>query len=347
MTIYKGSTDISECICIGWEGADGLCASCVAGKYRSNLMSDACTDCAAGKFSQVVDAQTDTCAYCGAGTYAADNRSICLQCPADHLKSSAGPEGCWGALQSVDVAQQCVVAGVTGPCEISVHSERSDYQNTKHKLLDGVTAVDQSQPLRTHGLRTTNVATIVIDLHRFYTLSHVQLWLFAVTGYQDTDNIASMSDSRRSQSQQSCSDGTLNVCVSSMRSTTHCAPGAIGRFFCIRVLSDSICTNEVKLFALLWPPCPAHRYRRGDMCVECPANSQLPSNNTATACTCNTGFSSRGDGTCYGCVPGTYRNALGWQHACSACPAGSTSPEGSVGISQCVCAGGVDIAEYV
>jgi len=83
------------------------------------------------------------------------------------------------------------------------------------------------------------------------------------------------------------------------------------------------------------------------MCVECPANSQLPPSNTATACTCNTGFSSRGDGSCYGCDPGTYRNALGWQHACSVCPAGSTSPAGSVGISQCACAGGVDVAENV
>ena len=65
MTIYKGSTDISECICIGWEGFDGLCASCVAGKYRIDLVSDSCADCSVGKFSEIVNAQTDTCAYCG------------------------------------------------------------------------------------------------------------------------------------------------------------------------------------------------------------------------------------------------------------------------------------------
>ena len=119
------ATNVSVCRCIGWMGTEGVCTGCVAGKYRSNLVSDACADCSAGKFSEIVNARTDTCADCGAGTYAADDKSMCLQCPADHLKSSAGPEGCWGTLQSVNVAQRCVVSGVTGPCEIFVRSERS------------------------------------------------------------------------------------------------------------------------------------------------------------------------------------------------------------------------------
>jgi len=333
-------------------GTEGVCAGCVAGKYRSNLVSDVCADCPVGKFSQDVNSETDTCEDCAAGTYAADDRSQCLQCAAGHYKISAGSEGCWGTLEIHNVARRCGAGGAIGPCPIYVISERQGFENTRHRLVDG-DAPDNSFGLVdvNIGSATTDAATIVIDLERSYTLSHYRMWISKAVE-REPQQVASMSDSRHLQSQDSCSDGTLNVCSTdfyrqTIQLTKYCEPGATGRYFCLRVPEGAWYGHEISLFALLWSPCPANRYRREDMCVECPVNSHTPPSNTATTCVCNAGFSSTGSGDCTGCAPGTYRNAPDWRHACRPCPHGSTSSAAAVGISQCLCASGVDIAEYV
>jgi len=53
----------------------------VAGKYKSNAGSVACSDCAAGKYSVLVNSSTDdTCRDCASDSYSADDRTKCVLC---------------------------------------------------------------------------------------------------------------------------------------------------------------------------------------------------------------------------------------------------------------------------
>jgi len=80
---------VTDCICIpGWTGMGANCSGCVAGKYKQNNGSVACTLCAAGKYSSSLNESTYTCNVCAAGSYPAGHRSKCLFCPA-HSYSDA------------------------------------------------------------------------------------------------------------------------------------------------------------------------------------------------------------------------------------------------------------------
>jgi len=78
----------SECA-VGYAETNGECIGCVSGKYKNEYGSHACTSCADGKFSIVVNASSDTCRNCDAGSYSIENNSKCLMC-AENSHSSVG-----------------------------------------------------------------------------------------------------------------------------------------------------------------------------------------------------------------------------------------------------------------
>ena len=90
-------------------------------------------------------------------------------------------------------------------------------------------------------------------------------------------------------------------------------------------------------------PCPANTYSSsrqtvevaGQQCTPCPLNFQTdgPGQTSALACRCSRGVSNAS--ACGLCGAGSYLDALANQ--CLACPAGSTSPPGSVGVLSCGC----------
>jgi len=89
----RGDT-IASCNCnAGWSGQNGDCFACVPGKYKTSDESVACTNCAAGKYSDVVNASTDTCRACAAGLYSYHDGSKCVSCPANSF-SPAQSDSC-------------------------------------------------------------------------------------------------------------------------------------------------------------------------------------------------------------------------------------------------------------
>jgi len=100
-----GSVNITSCICnAGWTGTDGVCIGCVAGKYKASPGPQACSLCAAGKFSAYLNSSTDTCTNCAARSYAVDNKTFCQSCP----------EKTYSAIGSDSIADCSCQAGWSG-----------------------------------------------------------------------------------------------------------------------------------------------------------------------------------------------------------------------------------------
>jgi hypothetical protein len=76
-----------ECQCEpGYSGSGVACVYCTAGKYKTTIGPDDCTDCAAGKYSSTeADSDPSACVDCPAGKYSAIVgayfEDVCMDCP--------------------------------------------------------------------------------------------------------------------------------------------------------------------------------------------------------------------------------------------------------------------------
>ena len=85
--------------------------------------------------------------------------------------------------------------------------------------------------------------------------------------------------------------------------------------------------------------CLAGQYvsSEGRGCDACPLNSNSPElSTTATACTCNMGYSGPDGEECVACPAGTYKDTTG-SSDCTACAADQTSSAASISEDACVC----------
>ena len=191
----------------------------------------------------------------------------------------------------------------------------------------------------------------MIDLKRNYRIVEVQVWGF--DGGDGVDNIiVSISDSSNSQSTTSCSSGVQHVCNAPLTKqayqSTLCDNDTWGRYLCLRrsSFSSNMRVKEVEIYAYVCPACYANQYRSRCLeCTYCPAHTHLPADNIESTCVCDAGFSKNSEGICYfdAYPAGKYRYIF----SCVDCPEGSSSEGGLLGIEQCVCGGGRDIAQYV
>ena len=112
-----GSGLLGDCICKpGFTGADGvMCSACPPGGYKTAAGSAECTNCAAGKFSTVVNASSDTCEPCPAHSNAPEGsaaESACT-CNAGAKGTGGGPTcvlcvaGTYSESQGAAVCDNC------------------------------------------------------------------------------------------------------------------------------------------------------------------------------------------------------------------------------------------------
>jgi hypothetical protein len=94
--------------------------------------------------------------------------------------------------------------------------------------------------------------------------------------------------------------------------------------------------------------CPLHTYSSsrqtvevvGQQCTPCPLNFETADvgQSSVLACACRRGVLSNASTVCGMCAAGSYLDTL--RQTCQACPAGSTSPAGSIGMVSCTCPSG-------
>lgn len=116
-----GVTDITACRCLpGLYMTNAYtCETCVAGKYKSSLSNDACTDCAFPTTTEFRGMISQSNCSCAAGFGWAP--SVCTACSAGNFKSVIGNIGCstcgsnsMSAVQSTSTFNCSCVAGYTG-----------------------------------------------------------------------------------------------------------------------------------------------------------------------------------------------------------------------------------------
>lgn len=155
---------------------------------------------------------------------------------------------------------------------------------------------------------------------------------------------AENSSSSSSSGQCSCAQGWRPVVVygsTMLRCVAECALGEYAR------------VDPVTFKVLECVACPLHTYSssrqmvevvgRGpeQQCTPCPLNLETTGvgRTSALECVCRRGVTNASDSTSCGlCAAGSYLDEL--RDACSACPPGSTSPAGSIGVVACMCPSG-------
>ena len=126
MTIGTASTSENACICTaGYTGGGGLvnCSGCVAGKYKDNTGSAACTNCTVHTYSTAVAAtEAATCVGCPANTVSALGSSILTACTCNTGYTSPSGDGYACAACTVGQYKDATGSAVCTDCGYGKYS---------------------------------------------------------------------------------------------------------------------------------------------------------------------------------------------------------------------------------
>jgi len=107
----------------GWTMVSNACQECASGKFsNTDLFSgQGCTDCAAGKTTFGKNGAT-VCHECPVGQFAVAGQTVCANCPSGQYGVSTGATGCGGCAagrygaEGVTVCTECAQVGCLTSC---------------------------------------------------------------------------------------------------------------------------------------------------------------------------------------------------------------------------------------
>ena len=298
------SGNITSCVCnAGWSGVNSNCIACVAGKYKTNPGSIACTGCGAGKYSDAVNASTtDTCHECVAGLYSANDRSRCLPCPATSYSEP----------QSGDITSCVCNAGWTGVYSNCIACAAGKYKGITGSAICSVCRTDTFEKIKlkatscNKNCQTAIHGTFLDHNHEQYGGSQVYIlqsnWFLQTIYLWKTlgSNVWRFSDTVGSNCANAYFIWDGNSIKDSIDRWAWCGNG----------WSTSIGMNSVSI--------------DGGPCSQCPLHSKSPDGSTCLAsCLCEAGWMGANT-NCIGCVAGKYKANPGYE-VCSDCVAGKFS----------------------
>ena len=356
-----GSGASSDCSCdVGYTGSDdGMCTSCVAGKYKNVPGPGACSDCSSGKYSPLQG--VPTCMSCPMKTDSPPGSSAasdclckagyfkdlesCKQCPQGKFKEQLGDEACSSCeagKYSTQVGQ--VSASACLLCKAGKYSETAGRGDecqlcaaSKYSSQQGADNAGSCQdcPLNTTAAASSDESADCTDVCApGWTGSPGDCTVCAAGTYKAENGSASCSScpTNSNSLQEGQSSCTCNAGYE-RGADGMCASCGQGKYK--ESQGDGPCTScDAGSYSLdvgatsqsMCIPCVEGKYsvRVDRSCADCPANSVSPAASvTLSDCECASGYTGS-NGTCKACEEGTYKVYPG-DDACIECARGKYS----------------------
>lgn len=356
----ENSSGVSSCLCKpAYEGANGICTACAAGKFKNNT-------------------SLESCQVCSSNTYSPITSSECTECPEFSISPSESDTvsdcECNGGYEFQASNTTCNVC-IPGKFKAGVGNSASCQEcETKQYTPDSSAHVScQDCPANTYAdTGSVNVSSCVCEAGYEHFSSSTGCVLcadgYAKASIDNTDCLPCSVNTSRMYSESTpsadvcvpCADHASAVggsaqclCDSGFTAVDASVPHiqcaachagsfkyAIGNGDCQACLPGTFSGTG----ALNCSDCAAGTYQpqnEQSNCLSCPQNSLSVAKSTSiNECVCNPGYepSATNGLTCKLCVQGKYSDGI---QACSACPSGhSTIATGSQNASDCqLCTG--------
>ena len=324
----SASTAITDCSCnAGWMHTNGDCSACVAGKYKLMIGSVACTLCAPGKYSVIVNASTDTCSDCAAGSYSTDTRFVCLDCPPNSHSH---------------VASVSLTACICNPGWTGTNDDCLACVAGKYKLMNGSAACTLCAPGKYSEVPNASTDTCSDCAAGSYS-EDSRMVCVRCPANSDLPVAGVSLSACRCNAGWTGTNGACSACVAGkykrMNGSAACTYCAAGKYSVIVNATTNTCSD-----------CAAGLLSEDNrsVCVSCPANSISADNMTKKSCKCNAGYTGQDGDTCARCGSGTYKVQSG-SASCIDCPSDSIFPALFVmSLAECyACAAGTYATTHV
>jgi len=350
------SVNRTSCVCnAGWTGTDNDCNACVAGKYKANTGSGACSGCAPGKFSVHVNSTSNTCIDCIAGSYSSATKSYCVACVTGKYKDITWSIACTdcgaGKYSDVlhaatDTCRECA-AGLYSYHDRSkcVSCPANSYSETQSDAIascscnagwSGQNGDCLACVPGKYKTSSANVACTVCGAGKYSDVVNAstdtcRACAAAFYSYHDRSKCVPCSVNSYSPAQSdsisSCicnagwsgQKGVCTACVPGKYKTNSaihaCTVCGAGKYSDVVNASTDTCRACAAAF---------YSYHDRSKCVPCSVNSYSPAqSNSIASCICNAGWSGQ-NGDCLACVPGKYKTSSG-NVVCTECGAAKYS----------------------
>ena len=312
-----GAQMASDCLCkAGYAGRNGsICRACSPGHYKDWSGEGNCTECSAGKYSNVTARSAD-CTLCISGKYSQHLAQIsddsCLDCPlwSTSLAGSAAVSDC------------LCNAGYVGPISTE-NASCTPCVAGKFKAVNGSEVACTDCEAGKYSLVNASVSCALCPAGKYSEFTSANTSNVCITCPANTTS------GRASSRLANC------LCIAGFTgangSCTQCLPGTF---------KDGPGPEACSL-------CPASTYSvrfaavNFSVCKQCPSETEsAPGSSSINSCTCLAGYEMNGtlseDGSCRPCLAGKFKT--GGNGTCKHCPLNSWSDAGSTNISQCKCA---------
>eukprot|EP00960_Hanusia_phi_P011021 323747-Hanusia_phi.AAC.1 len=372
-TLHSGSTTKADCVCASGtnEATPGSCVACPNASLELSSINGSCLLCPVNTVKLLRNPSDPATAICGCDKGYEGYSDVCTACPAGKYKDFYGrgvcqscPYNSYSLVASTDflnctcmglsrmVGDRCVFCGTAKiPCPGNKTSPPGMY-NADHcscpagtrTYSDGTCIRCGTQPQACpYDMTTLPGAASIYDCvckESYYTLG-----TNSSTGMRICRACPGNAHSPADSTTCICQEGSFNPVEDTC---TFCGAGfrydaatqtcldvnecALNVSVCHNL--NSVCINTYGSFKCV---CPAGFYSTPTGCAPCPAgmSSQVGSA-SISQCYCPRGQIPDANYTCQPCPVGTYYSDR--LVACLACPAGSTSPEGSL---TCTCQPGL------
>ena len=343
-TSGTGSSSVNDCHCnAGYTGADGgVCALCVAGKYKTvvGAGSLACTTCPANSHSPGEGATAVTACLCNAGFTGPDGGG-CAACAAGKYKAATGSEACSSCPENShsptgsDVITDCQCnMGYNGPNGGTCSACGAG----KYKDAVG-SASCTTCPSHTHSPAASGARPDCVCNAGYTGPNGGSCSACAAGKYKAaTGNAACSSCPGNSHSpggSDAANDCQCNVGYSGPDggTCTACSPGTIkpstGPASCTECAKGKFTGVSARTVC---DSCVPGKYADAtglDGCDNCPDHSthDVTESQTVTDCSCNAGYTGADGSACSPCATGKYKAVTQAGSApCDECAAGTYQP---------------------
>ena len=328
----EGSTAVGSCECsAGFGFVDGACVSCPQGTYKPTVSNSPCAACDPGFYTEAVgSSDASQCILCAHDSYV--EGGACVPCPA-HSEGEAGSAAVSGC--------QCS-AGFSG--NPAAQEECRACLQGYYKSSAGSSACESCPSGMVGNLVFPRISEDSCQACSADTFQHNSTYCQPCPPHAASP--------AGSDSVHKCS------CVSGYQGVA----GEGGCFACSAGEYKNWTGDGDCAFCLFGKYSDAVAAQDASTCVSCPQHStQLlpPPYTTVATCVCDAGFAYNRS-QCHACKEGSWKYIGNYEcvlcpassyfpasfpapfvsDLCTTCPGNSTSPEGSYGISSCVCQAG-------
>ena len=361
---FSGVGSIAQVSCTcnkGYTGPDGAeCEACEAGGFKDVNGSAACTLCAHGKYSPAAAAISEaTCQGCPPHSYSGAGSGLMTNCTCN--KGYTGPDG---------VACMACIAGTykdvngSSPCSLC---SQGKYSTETGEISESTCS---QCPAYTHSPDGSSMLTNCTCNKGYTGPDGIQCAACIAGTYKDVNGSAAcalcppgkFSASSGATICNDCPENTMSGVGSIMVTNCICNAGYTGP----NGVACQACVAGKYKHANGSEPCSlciqgkfsnVTGQSSETTCKDCPSDTYSGQGSSVLAnCSCNKGYTGPDGLACVACAGGTYKDVNGSspcalcsqgkysagtaqisEATCTACPAYTNSPDGSIVVTHCIC----------